>query len=295
MRNFLLAAALGLNSNLAQAHDLKHLPLGDNLKSTGPQKGHLWPCHVDPAAGGAFKDGPWIDQQAGTFDRTAKPHVPGDVKWPHHFTVVLTNRQRVFSSDDLPEHGTGTYPIPSDSAAYQYDRNPNGIKQQKIQFSLPEEPQLAAQATCAPGAVGILLSGVALFSAIDAPGRDAVAHEVQDRCDGHPQESGVYHYHNVSPCVDDKRQHDGSSGLVGFAIDGFGIYGPFAAGGQKLESKDLDECHGTMSDVMWDGKVVHMYHYVATDDFPYTLGCIKGTVDRKLVETLSGPRHWWFW
>ena len=95
-----------------------------------------------------------------------------------------------------------------------------------------------------------MLSGVSLFSAIDAPGRDAPAHELQDKCNGHPQVTGAYHYHNLSPCLDDAKQVDGSSGLLGYAVDGLGIYGPNAVGGKKLDSKDLDECHGTTSVVI---------------------------------------------
>jgi hypothetical protein len=28
---------------------------------------------------------------------------------------------------------------------------------------------------------------------------------------------------------------------------------------------------------MWDGKVVSMYHYVMTDEYPYSIGCFRGT------------------
>ncbi len=294
MLRYLLMMSIALSPIVAAAHSLTDLPLGDQLRSNAPQKNHLWPCRVEADAGGAFNDGPWINKAAGTYDRIAKPHVPGDVKWPNKFSVSLVDGKRIFASNDLPDHGTGTYPIPSNSVAYQYDRNPNGIKPQALSFSLPSDPQLAAQASCAPGAVGILLSGVALFSAIDAPGRDAMAHEVQDNCDGHPQVTGVYHYHALSSCVADHQMPDGSSGLVGYAIDGFGIYGSYQAGGKKLDSKDLDECHGLTSEVLWDGKKVSMYHYVATDDFPYTVGCIKGSFDLKLIQVLSGPRPW-FW
>ena len=292
MKRIVLAVVLACNPVLAEPHDLKRLPLGDNLKSTAPEIGHLWPCRIDPQAGGAFNDGTWINKQAGTFDKTAKPQVPGDVKWPHNLTITVENGSRVFIGNDLPDHGTGVYPVNTETEAYKFDRNPNRIKAHKLSFSLPAEPKLAASPSCAPGAVGILLSGIPLFSAIDAPGRDAVAHEVQDKCDGHPQESGVYHYHNVSPCVADTRAADGASGLVGYAVDGFGIFGPYAIGGRKLDTKDLDECHGTTSEVPWDGRRVNIYHYVATDDFPYTVGCLKGTFEHKTVEMLSGSRGW---
>ena len=136
------------------------------------------------------------------------------------------------------------------------------------------------------------LTGVALYNALDAPGRDAVAHETQDACEGHPQESGIYHNHNVSNCalkaLDSKT---GPSKLVGYAVDGFGIYGPRDQNGKTLSSADLDACHGITSPVMWDGKLVTMYHYVATLDFPYTVGCLKGSWSQSTVRTLSGPPH----
>lgn len=294
MFRHLFVLALSINCLSAHAHDLTRLPLGDNLKSTAPEKGKLWPCLIDPAAGGAFKDGAWINKTTGTFDKTAKPIVLGDVAWPHQFSVSVVNQRRLFISNGLPDHGTGVFPIGFETEAYKIDRNPNWIKTQTINFTLPAKPQLAPRTSCAPGAVGILLSGVSLFSALDAPGRDAVAHEVQDKCDGHPQETGVYHYHSASPCLPDKRETDGRSSLIGYAIDGFGIYGSYAVAGKKLESKDLDECHGISSEVMWDGKRVAMYHYVATDDFPYTVGCIRGVFERATVETISGPRPGWF-
>jgi len=50
---FLFAAVLlALLSVLASAHDLKNLPLGDNLKSSAPEAGHLWPCRIEPDAAG---------------------------------------------------------------------------------------------------------------------------------------------------------------------------------------------------------------------------------------------------
>ncbi len=49
------------------------------------------------------------------------------------------------------------------------------------------------------------------------------------------------------------------------------------ATGRILHDDDLDACHGTTSPVMWDGKLVDMYHYVLTPEYPYTIGCFRGT------------------
>jgi hypothetical protein len=60
-------------------------------------------------------------------------------------------------------------------------------------------------------------------------------------------------------------------------MDGFGIYGNRGANGESLTDADLDECHGHTHDILWNGQMVSMYHYHATYEYPYTLGCFRGT------------------
>lgn len=290
MRRVFLSMILAFSALApAAAHevDLTKLPLGDGHISTAPKKGWIWACRVDPNAGGAFRNGPWIKSD-GTYDFTQKAVVPGDVHWSSRYTMRLDGANRVFALNDLPNHGTGIFPIPSNSTAYQYDTNPNHIAEQDFTVTLPADPVPAAAPSCAPGAVGILLSGAVLFNALDAPGRDAVAHETQDKCQGHPQEGGVYHYHSISTCLEDKRLPDGHSALVGYALDGFGIYGRYGEGGKLLSSADLDECHGHTHAIEWNGKRVVMYHYHATWDFPYTIGCLRGAYNMANVRAISG-------
>jgi len=286
-----LVAALILASGEAGAHevDLTQLPLGDGKISTAPQRGFIWACRIDPNAGGAFRDGPWIDKAKGVYDFTKKAVVDGKVTWDGRYRMSLQGERRVFSTNDLPNHPTGVFPIQPGDDAYQWDRNPNSIKTQDFKVELAASPALAAAPTCAPGAVGVLISGAVLFNALDAPGRDAVAHETQDGCQGHPQESGAYHYHSVTTCLDDRRLADGHSALVGYALDGFGIFGRFGEGGKALSSDDLDDCHGHTHAIPWDGKTTVMYHYHATWDFPYTVGCLRGQWRQQDVMTISAP------
>jgi hypothetical protein len=67
------------------------------------------------------------------------------------------------------------------------------------------------------------------------------------------------------------------SPLFGYAVDGFGIYGPLDANGKWITNAQLDECHGMTSMINWDGKMVEMYHYVINNEFPYSVGCLRGT------------------
>jgi hypothetical protein len=291
MKMLRCAALLCLFAVGAVAHeaDLTHLPLGDGKISHAPKQGWLWACRIDPNADGAWRDGPWIDKQAGTFDYTKKAVVPGEVHWPSHYVITLNGAVRNFTTNDLPDHATGVFPIPPDSAAFQYDRNPNSILPQRISIDLPANPAMAAQSSCVPGAVGILRTGAVLFNALDAPGRDAVAHETQDKCQGHPPPGGVYHYHWITTCLDDTREADGSSAIVGYALDGFAITGHYGPGGKIMTDADLDACHGTVSTITWDGKERRIYHYVATWEYPYTIGCMRGTWRRDDVRKIAGP------
>ena len=158
-------AALVATSALAHELDPAKLPLGDGKLSTGPKVGYLWACHTNPnSRAGAQVDGPWIDKADGTYNLTKKAVVDGSVTWKQHsFKVTIKGDKRIITWDDLPDYPTGKFPISRSDDAYKYDHNPNSIKKQSMQISLPLDPQLAAKPTCVPNAVGVLLTGVALF------------------------------------------------------------------------------------------------------------------------------------
>ena len=213
--------------------------------------------------------------------------------WPTAtFTAKVRKGKLRLSGNGLPKHNTGTFPIASSDDAYQVDRNPNSIRAQTLAQVLTAEPKRHKRPTCTGGEVGIMKSGAALFNAIDAQGKDAVAHEVQDTCSGHPQMSGVYHYHGLPACIGfgSKKKH---SKLIGWALDGFPIYGPYGDGGNYLSNSELDVCHGVTEKRDVGGEVVKEFHYVANYEFPYTVGCYRGTPgrDRPLVRARRpGPR-----
>ncbi|MCA9390337.1 YHYH protein [candidate division WWE3 bacterium] len=271
--------------------DTTALPLGDDKYASSPQKGYVYTCMNTFNGGGAFTQGPWIDTQTNTWDLTQKVSVDGTVSWPNaSWSISSDGTTRTLAGNDLPTyHTTGTYPISSTDDAYNYDRNPNAISKQSLSLSLPTNPTIAANPQCVGGEVGIMLSGVLIFSAFDAGGRDAVATEVQDSCQGHPQESGYYHYHGWSSCLQDDHAEGEHSDLVGYAFDGFGIYGLKGEQGVEISSEDLDECHGHTHFIEWDGISKEMYHYHMTQDFPYSVSCFKGEpVTKALSSNQSG-------
>ena len=253
------------------------LPLGDGSTSTAPAAGAVWTCQSSfPSnAPGAQAAGPWIDEQAGTWDSTTKLAVRGAVDRGGEVTVSVAGDRTTIAGNGLPTTPTGVYPVRASDPAYAYDRNPNTITGHRLLASLDATPAAAARSSCVGGTVGVSVLGVPIFSAFDAGGRDAVAWEVQDSCDGHPERTGQYHFHSLSSCF--TATGLGAGGLFGYALDGFGIYVETDARGESLVTADLDECHGRTSPVLWQGRMVEMYHYVATPDFPYTVGCFRGT------------------
>jgi hypothetical protein len=256
-----------------------HLPVGDGKISTTPKVGYVMRCGIGPGnGGGALVAGPWI-RTDGTFDLTAKVNVNGSVNWTSSLELTSTSNTRRLSGNGLPNHPTGTYPIATTDAAYRYDRNPNSIRPQTLGYNLPSNPVVAATPSCLrPGAIAVMLTGAVVFDGLDAMNRDAVAYEVQDTCQGHPERTGAYHYHNLTSCITDSGT--GHSSLLGYALDGFGLYGQRGQDGKQMTNTDLDECHGHTHEIQWDGKNVVMYHYHATLEYPYMMGCFKGTPTR---------------
>jgi hypothetical protein len=257
----------------------KHaLPLGDGKVTTsGPKRDWIYACRTSNDPAGAFQQGPWIDSASNTYDITEKVTVDGAVPWPQAtFSERVGGGVRLLSGNGLPVgYTTGIFPIATTDDAYTYDRNPNSIGAQSLSYSLPAEPQKSGATCLSGGPIGVAVNGVAIFNGLDAGDRDAVAREIQDSCGGHPQQQSMYHYHSLPTCLTQSKSR--KSKLVGFALDGFPIYNGRDEDGKRLENDDLDKCHGRTSVVKLDGEKVRTYHYEATLEYPYTLGCFRGT------------------
>jgi hypothetical protein len=261
------------NKNYGDKYASGILPVGDNrYNSSAAEKGKVFLCNarfVPTSQAGAQSQGPWFIGNS-QWDINKKYSVNGQVNWQQNITNKINGTNRVITTNNLPDHSTGTFPVASSDPAYKYDRNPNSIKAQSLTYSLAASPAYGP-AKCMGGEVGVLLTGVALFNAFDAGGRDAGAWEIQDACEGHPQSSGLYHYHTLSSCIKDV----GVNTVIGFALDGFPITGPKVGEGNFLSTDDLDECHGITSEMTLDNKKVTGYHYVMTQDFPYSVSCFR--------------------
>jgi hypothetical protein len=180
----------------------------------------------------------------------------------------------IIESQGYPNHPTAVFPNSG---------NPNSIRVQNFTFRLPLEPKLAGQVTRVPmGPIGMALNGVVFFNPFEMEGMNAVEGYSEvwlDSCCGHPQQTGVYHYHKYPSCVkspfpDDGKQH---SPIIGFAFDGFPVHGPYEEAGVMAkdlkEGRALDVCNGHSDEQRG-------YHYHVTPGrFPYIIGGYAGEVE----------------
>jgi len=145
------------------------------------------------------------------------------------------------------------------------------------------------------GAIAVLVNGVALnglatklSEALHAGEPmvgedrwvDAVHAEswMDDGCFGHLSGGGNYHTHaglwsssaQREACklpVDASGEH---SKLLGWAFDGYGLYGPRDEGGRELQLGELDACGGHSQEAKGG------YHYHLIGGYPYALECYHG-------------------
>jgi len=164
------------------------------------------------------------------------------------------------------------------------------------------------------GPVGVMLDGAFLYNPLTANGKDAVMAETFDHCFGQADELGRYHYHTTPLCLFEllnathpprsswhhlRQLHNAShhaawlgswpvtakepSPLLGWALDGVPIYGPYDETGTLLKwggsvpnamhpnvTSRLDACNGRVRPT--DGR----YVYHLTPSSPYTVGCFRG-------------------
>ena len=238
--------------------------------------------------------------------------------------VTVEDGVRTIEANGLPNHETGEFPNPG---------NPNAIREQTYRYTLPAAPAMADSVTSynIPQPFGIAINGVVLdpFAAewyendrTSGWQLAALANPLGfDENNAHVQPSGAYHYHGAPTAL---LTTTAQPELIGFAGDGFPIYGPYgyadpddpgaAVGvltssyrlksgdrpggpggvydGTYVEdyefvagSGDLDECNGR-SGVTPDYPD-GTYYYVASLDWPFLGRCFVGSIADSFA---LGPR-----
>jgi hypothetical protein len=144
-----------------------------------------------------------------------------------------TGSKRVIESNGLPDHETGKFPGRG---------NPHAIRAQEYRFEVTMKPKaLEKPFPVLPYFFGVAVNGVkfdpgtAEFwkgirgsmwneeAIVDGEGKLGL-----DKSNAHVQPDGSYHYHGIPHGLIKQLQGEGKMILVGWAADGFPIYGPWA-------------------------------------------------------------------
>lgn len=152
-----------------------------------------------------------------------------------------------------------------------FKKNPNSIAEQSFTFKIPINPTVATNHAATPlGPIGVALNGVPLYNQYAGPNNQALTGEIAsfDQFYGHPQQSGQYHYH-VEPIYLTTVKST-KSGLMGFLLDGFPVYGPLEESGKTVANSELDVYHGHTHATIDFPKGIYHYHFTA--DAPYLNG-----------------------
>ena len=223
-------------------------------------------------------------------------------------TVAYNSTNVYLRASDVPSHPVG--PFPGNPAAPS-DRNRT--------FRIPRSPvaQSGTHTATGLGAIGVMVNGVALYNAADAQSyhnlniwhQNANVFEGTsfDSGPGHPAPvqgatgtpiPGIYHYHQ-SPAALIEQLDPGDTGqhhspIIGYAFDGFPIYGPYGyknvdgSGGIVRESSGYQLRNITARTSLPDGTTLTSAQYGPTtssvalgsylEDYAYLSGA--GTLDQ---------------
>jgi len=209
-----------------------------------------------------------------------------------NLVISFDSTAMILRTHGLPNHPTGAFPSQSRGFSDGFAGNPNSIIEKVRTYYIPLNPKENPRhiATTADnsnhalpmGPIGIAINGVVFFNPFDAQSTDAT--DLMDRCCGHPAPDGIYHYHKYPICVNSPWADEGQehSPLIGFAFDGFPVYGPY-------ESKDVMAKDVTGKDALnefnmnYDDQRGWHYH-VTPGKFPYIIGGYWGTEDSRDVQ-----------
>lgn len=244
--------------------------------------------------------------------------------------IEVMGQYRYIKSNGIPNHETGKFPNQG---------NPNSIRAQIYVFKVPVSPKENERATALGHQdFGVSVQGVP-FDPLTAEfwNRDqrlgwnyeAIVQGQGtlgiDQANAHVQPTGAYHYHSVPlPLIKDKSKMT----LIGWAADGFPMYGPFCPTDPMNLSSPIKNMKGSYQlktgtrpsnpgpGGTYDGRFVQdwkyvsksgdldecngrfgftpefpkgTYYYVVTDSYPWIPRYYRGTPDSSFSRRPGGP------
>lgn len=190
-------------------------------------------------------------------------------------SVSCTGDQVSITSDTYPDHDVMTgievtneqLPIPANYTA-----------------AIPASPSLRLVPITRDAALGVAVNGVPIYDYTgggEMTEEDLYHHQRQhdtletrqlDVCGGHAGRGDDYHYHVKPTCMIEQMANAGDDAVIGWAFDGFPIYGDNNPDGTSIAAGTLDVCNGQEDDT-------YGYRYHTSETAPYIVQCLMGEVE----------------
>lgn len=142
--------------------------------------------------------------------------------------VSVSGTNYVFKTTSVPTYKS--YYFGSTSSLYESSLyastnygNPNKILAQNYSFTIPVTNTNTSAPSTPYSAIGVATNGIVLYNDQAAPG-DSLSTEYNtfDTAQGHPTNTGSYHYHVEPPKISNS-----DTKLVGIALDGYLLFGKY--------------------------------------------------------------------
>ena len=215
------------------------------------------------------------------------PQTKHDAKQLEELFANFKDDNVVFSSDEthfyIATNSFPSHPMMVGITAWQQQVPLPQPYTGRNSWKLPRKPVVAEKPISTKkaifrGAIAVAVNGVPIFNALNNRGEDAFLAGELDEYGGHCGRGDDYHYH-TAPIHLEKTVGKGKP--IGYALDGFPLYGYLDADGK--EPKDLDEFNGRYEK---DGT----YRYYSTRKYPYINGGLRGVVTVKNDQIEPQPK-----
>lgn len=239
---------------------------------------------TDAAAGGLDADTSG-QRTLDTCTTTIAPAAPEFYQRYFRCVTITTSATGVtITTGNLPPHRSPYYVatdpnyVAFDARGGSYHKNPNTIAGQSSSITIPTTPTASgatinattvdgmagtSQEEYRGGIAGMAIDSVQLFSGTAAPGDDIAQERFTfDLYEGHPQMTGVYHYHSPTPGPLEALKHAGETTSTVPGSAEAELFGIMCDGTVILGCTELD---GTAPPATLDAQGGHVANIVAHD------------------------------
>lgn len=207
------------------------------------------------------------------FHCTAVAGSVSDAGFDQSVSVTCEDGAALIASNTYPDHpmmtgivGTNEQiPVPADSYV----------------SPIPLQPVLGSEPHTRDAALGVAVNGVPIYDytgggemsiadlSVHQAQHDTILTQQLDICGGHAGRGDDYHYHATPTCMIAQMPNAGPDAIIGWAFDGFPIYGEANPDGSAIPAGALDVCNGQPDPV-------YGYRYHTSEGAPYIIQCLMG-------------------